>query len=408
MKAPLIAVALLSCLLAVSCRTKSVEELPKEELFSLAIGKMDNQIDLFQLKGFGFEQKNRIYMRDGLFFVANGNSAKIMELSSYGDLIFLLYDPEANPPPVSFAGSGSENLTSTRMAVAYPLRQIGELAVDSGKRLYVEDTVGEERQVRDKTLGVALSRVILRFDRHGKLQDFIGQEGVGGTPFPYIDSIYITEQDELVVISRSPQAWQVFWYTAAGSLRYQLALDQQRLPPLEGVTKAIPSLGKLVPDLNRPYLYAAIYFYPSSEGRGARPTTPGGGYTTRIYRINLTTGKYEKSFDVPEEGLRKETTASQELEVLPPSYELLGVNTRGAFFFLRREDNNLYQLLVLDRDGRVAARRYLVMEDTELYFKEVRLSAEGIVYALLGEEYKVRFVWWRSDRLLEEPRGEGR
>ncbi len=404
MKAPLIATALLSCLLAVSCRPKSVEELPKEELFSLAIGKMDNQIDLFQLKGFGFEQKNRIYMRDGLFFVANGNSAKIMELSSYGDLIFLLYNPEANPPPVSFAGSGSENLTSTRMAVAYPLRQIGELAVDSGKRLYVEDTVGEERQVRDKTLGVVLSRVVLRFDRHGKLQDFIGQEGVGGTPFPYIDSLFITAQDELVVISRSPQAWQVFWYTATGSPRFQLVLDQQRLPLLEGVTKAIPSLGKLVPDLNRPYLYAVVYFYPSSEGRPARQS----GYVTRVYRINLSTGKYEKSFAVPEEGLRKEIVAGQELEVVPPSYELLGVNTRGAFFFLRREDNNLYQLLVLDRDGRVAARRYLVMEDTELYFKEVRLSSEGIVYALLGEEYRARFVWWRSDRLLEEPRGEGR
>jgi hypothetical protein len=48
------------------------------------------------------------------------------------------------------------------------------------------------------------------------------------------------------------------------------------------------------------------------------------------------------------------------------------------------------------------------MEDTELYFKEVGLSAEGIVYALLGEEYKARFVWWRSDRLLEERQGEGR
>jgi len=408
MKAPLIAAVLLACLLAASCRPKSVEELPKEELFSLAIGKMDNQIDLFQLKGFGFEQKNRIYMRDGLFFVANGNSAKIMELSSYGDLIFLLYDPEANPPPVSFGGARSDDLATTRIAVAYPLRQIGELAVDSGKRLYVEDTVGEERQVRDKTLGVALSRVILRFDRHGKLQDFIGQEGVGGTPFPYIDSIFVTEQDELVVISRSPQAWQVFWYTAAGVLRYRLALDQRRLPPLEGSGQAIPSLGKLVPDPNRPYLYAAVYFYPSSEGRGARPAAPGGGYATRIYRINLTTGKYEKSFDVPEEGLHRQTAAGQEQEVLPPSYELLGVNTRGAFFFMRREDNNLYQLLVLDREGRVAARRYLVMEDTELYFKEVRLSAEGIVYALLGEEHKARFVWWRSDRLLEEPRGEGR
>jgi hypothetical protein len=400
MKARFLAVLPIALLLLASCRPKSVEELPKDELFSLAIGKMDNQIDRFQLKGIGPESKNRIYMRDGLFFVANGNSAKIMELSSYGDLIFLLYNPEVNPAPVSFAEGSSDNLASTRMAVSYPLREIGELAV--------EDTVGEERQVRDKDLGVALSRVVLRFDRHGKLEDFIGQEGVGGTPFPYIDSLFVTERDELVVISRSPKAWLVFWYSPAGNLLYRLALDQERLQHLGEAGNSIPSVGKLVPDLNRHYLHAALYFYPRSEGQGAGQEDSTRGYATRVYRINLATGKYEKSFEVPENGLRKETVAGQEVEVVPPSYELLGVNTRGDFFFLRHDDNNLYQLLVLDRDGRVKARRYLVMEDTELYYREVRLSSEGIVYALLGEEYKARFVWWRSDKLLEELRGAGR
>ena len=61
-----------------------LEELNREELFSLQIGKMDNQIDLFQVGGVMAGAKNRIYMRDGLFYLANGNSAKIMELSSYG------------------------------------------------------------------------------------------------------------------------------------------------------------------------------------------------------------------------------------------------------------------------------------------------------------------------------------
>jgi hypothetical protein len=92
---------------------------------------------------------------------------------------------------------------------------------------------------------------------------------------------------------------------------------------------------------------------------------------------------------------------------VPPSYELLGVNAQGAFFLLRREDTNLFRLLVLDRAGRPLARRNLVMEDSELYFKALRLSAEGIIYALLGEEYRVRIVWWRSDRLLKEEAGEG-
>jgi hypothetical protein len=48
------------------------------------------------------------------------------------------------------------------------------------------------------------------------------------------------------------------------------------------------------------------------------------------------------------------------------------------------------------------------MEDSELYFKQLRLSASGIIYALLGEEYQARIVWWRSDRLLREGDREDR
>ena len=386
-----------------ACRPKAVEELPREELFSLGIGKMDNQVDLFLVRGQGNEQKIGVYMRDGLFYLANGSSAKIMELSSYGDLIFLLYNPQSNPPPVSFSSESSDNLAATRKAVAYPLARIGELAVDSGKRLYVEDMVSSERQLPDRGLGVLLSRVVLRFDRHGKLEDFIGQEGVGGTPFPYIESLYVTGNDELVVVCRTPRSWLVYWYTTSGSLQYQLTVEPASLPPLAEAPAAVVSLGKLVPDLERRTLYAVLYY----NNQDAPETDPSRGYLTRIYRIDVQTGHYGEPLDVPPDAGRQGTAGAPQGELLPPSYELLGVNAQGAFFLLRREDTNLFRLLVLDRAGRPLARRNLVMEDSELYFKALRLSAEGIIYALLGEEYRVRIVWWRSDRLLKEEAGEG-
>jgi len=394
---------LLALLGLAACRSKAVEELPREELFSLGIGKMDNQVDLFLVRGQGYEQKIGVYMRDGLFYLANGSSAKIMELSSYGDLIFLLYDPQSNPPPVSFSSESSDNLAATRKAVAYPLVRIGEIAVDSGKRLYVEDMVSSERQLPDRGLGVLLSRVVLRFDRHGKLEDFIGQEGVGGTPFPYIESLYVTGNDELVVVCRTPRSWLVYWYTTSGSLQYQLTVEPASLPPLAEAPAAVVSLGKLVPDLERRTLYAVLYY----NSQDAPETDPSRGYLTRIYRIDVQTGHYGDPLDVPPDAGRQAAAGAPEGEIVPPSYELLGVNAQGAFFLLRREDTNLFRLLVLDRAGRPLARRNLVLEDSELYFKALRLSAEGIIYALLGEEYRVRIVWWRSDRLLKEEAGEG-
>ena len=141
MKSPtgFLTAALIIPLLLASCAPRELEELNREELFNLQIGKMDNQIDLFQVGGVMAGAKNRIYMRDGLFYLANGNSAKIMELSSYGDLIFLLYNSIENPPPTSFNTEQTteriesadqtegEELSSTRRAVAYPLQRIGEL-----------------------------------------------------------------------------------------------------------------------------------------------------------------------------------------------------------------------------------------------------------------------------------------
>jgi hypothetical protein len=396
----IISVAVLAVVLFSSCAARELEELSREELFSLEIGKMDNQIDLFQINGVMANAKNKIYMRDGLFYIANGNSSKIMEFSSYGDLIFLLYNPEDNPPPTSFAASESDELATTRRAVAYPLRRIGELSVDSQKRIYVEDGVSEERQVRDKELKVLLDRVILRFDRHGMPVDFIGQEGVGGTPFPYIDSLYLTDLDDLVVICRTPKFWHVYWYSSEGVLLYQVDIDQEHLPLYEAGSEPVSTLVRIVPDRDEPLLYLLIYTYLGLSAEEQEP--PERSYSTRIYNLSLHSGKYEGFIEVPQDGARTETVGTREIEVPPPSFELLGVNSEDVFFLLRREEANLFQLLILDDTGMEVARRYIVIEDSELFYKDVRLSASGIIYALLGEEYQAKIVWWRSDRLLRE------
>jgi len=377
------------------CARDAVEELPYDELFSLGIGRMDNQVDLFQVNGVMAAAKNRIYMRDGLFYVANGNAAKIMELSSYGDLIFLLYNPQENPPPVLFPQGSGQQLASTRTAVAHPLRRIGELAVDSEKRIYVEDAVSPERQVQDKELKVLLDRVVLRFDRHGKLLDFIGQEGVGGTPFPYVDALHVTDRDELVVICRAPRFWQVFWYSPEGALRFRAELDPERLPLPEEHPGAVVSLSRIVPDPQSAILYLLLH-YQIPQGEENPP-----GYLSRIYGLELASGKYALPLEVPQDGHRVEKVGPQEVEVAAPSFELLGVSSRRAFYLLRREEANVFQLLVLDSEGKKLARRHLVMEDAELFYKEVRLSPTGIIYALLGEEFRARAVWWRSDRLVD-------
>lgn len=390
----------ISTLVFFSCSEPVIQELSREELFTLKLGKMEDQIDLFLYGGNLSNRKTSIFMRDGLFYIANGNSSKVMEFSSYGDLIFLLYNPERNPEPVSLIVKGDQETNSTRKAARYPFNNIGSLVVDSQKRIYIEDEVPAERQVKDKELDVLLSRLIYRFDRHGKFIDFIGQEGVGGTPFCYIESIQITEADELVVVCRSTAKWLIFWFSSAGNLLYEVEIDQEHLPlPVE---KAIPSLSKILADLKDPVLHLMLYYYREKIDEATKAKSTVRNFAACIYRLNLQTGRYEEGYiAVPHNGERIERIGSREISVDNPSYELIGLNNLGFYYLLRREGNNLFQLLLLTKSGKIAVRRHLVMEDSDLCFKALNLSASGILYSLLGEEKDVKVIWWRSDRLAK-------
>ncbi len=107
------------------------------ELFSLSMGKMEDQIDLFQFENAMVERTNSVTMRDGWFYVANASAGKIMVFSSYGDLIFLLYNPQTNPAPTILGPvdtNGAHELgcprctTPRASACAIRLRRCGEHA----------------------------------------------------------------------------------------------------------------------------------------------------------------------------------------------------------------------------------------------------------------------------------------
>lgn len=395
--------ALLSAFLLSACQRKGIEELVSSELFSLSLGKMEDQIDLFQFEAAMVERRNSVSMRDGWFYIANGNAGKIMVFSSYGDLIFLLYNPQTNPAPTALgplartAGEG----VSTRGAVAYPFADIGEIAVASDKTLYVEDAIADAKAVKDAERGVILSRVILRFDRKGKPLGYIGQEGIGGRPFPYVWALHVTARDQLVVVCRLPRSWEVYWYSREGIPLYQVEIDNAHLPvqPAKGLT---PVLVNVVPDLQRPLLYLPIYIYNVAADSASAAAPAQDRVIARAYKLDLRTGQYDPSFvEFPQNPPRKERAGLKTTEIPSPPSDLVGVNASGYFSLLAYTDSNLYTLLIIDPAGRVRARRHMVIEDSELTFRDLHLSSEGIIYGLLANQSRAHVSWWRSDLLLK-------
>jgi hypothetical protein len=380
------------------CAQRPFEALPREELFTIPIGKMEDQIDLFQTPRTPSNYKTTMFMRDGSFYIGNGASFKVMEFTSYGDLLSLVYNPDENPGPVILQRRNESGAVANRRAYPYSFRNVGAVAVSRAKVLYVEDRLPAERSIFDEKLGITLNRVVIRFS-DGEYRGYLGQEGIGGTPFPYVERIDVTNRDEVVVLCRTMTSWIVFWYSDTGKLLATSHISPDTLPVPQG-EKILPSLETILPDPDTRRLYLKLNYY--KEGVDSATGIKYGieNVASRIYWLNVETSQYEGFVDLPENIRQRRGTGFFETREVEYLFEFVGVTSGGNIFLLSREENNTHQLLILQADGKVLRRRAVIVEDSELLFSVFHVSSEGILSALLAADTGAKIVWWRSDTLM--------
>ena len=80
----------------------------------------------------------------------------------------------------------------------------------------MEDTIPESRAEYDEQQQAYLNRVVRRFDLSGSYLDYLGREGIGGTPFPYIEALHVNSRDDVIVVSRAEESWLVYWVQSRG------------------------------------------------------------------------------------------------------------------------------------------------------------------------------------------------
>ncbi len=396
---PLLLTAIIAAFTFGSCSGKEIPAVERENLFRLSIGRMEDQVDLFGLEGRSRQRKTRIAMRDGIVYIADGNGSKVVRYTSYGDLLSMIYNAESNPPPISLKTNFAENEVVTRRATAYPLNEVGEIVVDSRKNILVEDRVPPERRTYDSERRTMLDGVVLRFDNEGRFLEYIGQEGIGGTPFPLITGLYETEDDNLVVVCRHVVGWNVYWFDPEGNLLYLILIERDDLPLPEG-RRVKPSLDRIVPAVDDKKLYLKIDYYKETVDESTN-TRAGIGYDGSIlWTMDVKTGAYSDPLDVPAlERLELDGDKKVSAELV---YSFIGA-ARGGKFFFSAPDEGGYSLLMLSAGSPEQKRGLIRVDDDELVFNAFYLSQDGILSALLAGEYEAKLVWWRTDRMVGEP-----
>ncbi|MBO7517459.1 MAG: hypothetical protein J6T61_06925, partial [Spirochaetia bacterium] len=110
-------------------------------------------------------------------------------------------------------------------------------------------------------------------------------------------------------------------------------------------------------------------------------------YKSSICCYDLSLGKVMWSMDIP---------------VAETLYQLLGVYGEDQIYLVSPDDDDTYNLLVLDGQKNIAVNTPLAFGHKDIQLLELSLGSHGIITALISYEDEVSAVWWRSDKLLKE------
>ncbi|MCX7025354.1 MAG: hypothetical protein NT080_12170 [Spirochaetes bacterium] len=389
--------------LAASCSHGGpVVILEREQLFSLDYGTAEDKLSLFRLEGYAPPLKTCMTMRDGIFYVSNGDGAKVLGFSSFGDLLSMIYDPDKNPPPmmlkvVDHGEGGIDGISGIqgRIAVRHPLEAVGEIAVDSRKTIYVEDKVPQDRRTWDKDADAQLENVVLRFDRNGVYRDYLGQEGIGGTPFPFVTGIYVTKRDDCVVVCVTKRAWSAFWYDPEGRLEYSVTVDRDKLPVPE-ISDYAASLEKIIPDPDGKSLFVKVDYYKNRIDEATKTLVSIEYAESWVYRMNPGKATFGEKYEIlPYEDPSASSTGSGR-----KVFEFLGTTSGGYLFFSTVGDDGAMIVAAYNLASRTMKHYSIRIDPDEMNYVSLFLSNDGILCALLATRLEARLVWWRFDKVL--------
>lgn len=390
---------LAAVLLTASCSRKStIELISEDELFSISYGNFEEQLNLFSLNEVG-NVSTGLYMQDGFFYLVNGESQKIMELNSYGDLLTLYYNEDSLTREL--LDSYKKEDMSIHREIAFPFGYTGQLSVDSSKCMYVVCTIPMDRQELSADGNTLYCQTILRIPRDGSQIDYIGQQGPGGTPFPVIRNIYVTAKDEFVVVCSSPDGLMVYWFGKDGFIKSMIPVRSSEAPKIDGIdedSSVFMTVENVIPDFNEYKLYVKIDNYSSYSDKASKAQSGISYISTLLYPLDISQGLYGSPVSIPPYEESVTVDYSRLTYKLP--YDFLGVTKTGWKFFVVSTTTGFDVEMIHSENQKVLHRHFDVNKSNVLYHN-MSLSSDGIISALYADENAARVVWYRTDKLIQ-------
>lgn len=352
-----------------------------EKLFSLKYGKSLREIDLADIAQDIGAVHTVHTMQDGFFFVAS--EGKLMEINSYGSLMYACIS-------ANFDEDEGEEGSDAQRKMKYPIIDATSIAVDKQKRVYVACAMPEDEKDTGEN-GQVYSWVVLRITKDAAEDDYIGRQGAGGSPFPYIKSVNMTADDELVVVCEGEDGVEAWCFSREGkptgyvTVPRMMNLGASGQEGKEGDSRSMAvTRDVLAARQSRTLLVCADCYEGQEYSR------------TYVIKVDIASGDGSDSVEIPPyERIVSEDFGKVSYKM---PYDFLGVADSGDMFFVIATDDG-FALQVVSSDGRRITRRNLAAGRKASLYHSLSVSDTGIVSAMMAQENDAAFMWWRTDTI---------
>ncbi|OQY41074.1 MAG: hypothetical protein B6229_00150 [Spirochaetaceae bacterium 4572_7] len=385
---------LIIILLASCSKIQSVTNVRKDDMFTLSIGNMDEELDFFSRDGIAFSLKSDIFMKDGFFYIANGNGKKIMKFNSFGNLL-----KKISP--------ARQSETAPKDDSSWSFNEPGNIAV-SKDFTFIEDTVEYNLSFRDEYIDttkdttkdatdyeshILNNKIVSIFNENGDYINYIGQEGLGGKPFPFINNIFTDIKDRLIVITQTTFFWTVYRYTQTGEFIDSFEINlENNLPSLENSENTITQIDSIIPDRVNDRILVELTFYRKVLNENTGDIVSINQIKSRVYYYDLKTRSYISWMEIP----KKNDYNGQNV--------LLDIVNGKYLYFISLGKDGLSQFLTITNENGYPIGEYNLNTDSAniIYSSFYVTPIDGIVTALLCTKYAGGISMWRTDKILEE------
>lgn len=382
-----------------SCgKSNTVQSINENELFKIPYGNFEEQLSVVDLNNVG-NVRLGITMRDGFFYIVDGEAKKLMELNSYGDLLTLFYNEDSKIDKL--ISKSSRPAESIHRGISYPFDYPGMLAVDSNKRIYTVCSIPRDRQEQNEDGTMLYSQTVLRFSRDASSIEYIGQQGPGGTPFPFIKNIYTTDKNEFVVVGTSTEGSIVYWFAEDGFLKYMIPVAVKDAPIIDGIddnSEVFLAIENVIPDPSAYKLYVKIDYYSTYFDEESKVQSGVNYVQTLLYTLDVESGLYEEPVSIPP--YEESVVADYSRLTYKIPYDFLGVTKNGWKFFIVKTDSGFNMEMIQNETQRII-RRHFNVDHNNILFDTMALSQDGILTVLYVEKDNARVVWYRTDSLID-------